>query len=477
MKKISLFTLLLLFSLYVFPQKVTVDGIVYKIEKNEALVISSDYEIEKANILSHVEYNGKKYAVTAVGRSSFLEWKLAFPFNNRVNLKFVSIPNTVKSIALDAFAGCHNLTDIILPDGKVEINAGYKDPTRKVKNHLSFYDCNSITSVRCQNGRIPVEIISKLPEYCPFVLSYQNGKLDSKNLSNSIQVSPNSQIQKSNSVTEHTNVKINNVGQKSKTISDVDINIPTFSSSNKNTFAVIIANEEYVRESNVDFANNDGMVFKKYCNQVLGIPEKNIHTIHNGTLNDMIYELDWIEQVCKAYKGEASLLFYYAGHGIPGENNGKAYLLPVDGSGKNLRTCYSTDELYKFLGDLPTKKIVVFMDACFSGTKRGGEIMTSARGVAIKVKTSSPKGKMIVLSAAQGDETAYSYNDKNHGLFTYFLLKKLKESNGTVSIGDLSEYIRDQVRKHSIVENGKSQSPTVIASPVLGETWKKMKLK
>ena len=116
--------------------------------------------------------------------------------------------------------------------------------------------------------------------------------------------------------------------------------------------------------------------------------------------------------------------------------------------------------------------MTVFMDACFSGSKRGEGMLASARGVAMKTKAQAPQGKMVVFSAAQGDETAYPYKDKCHGLFTYFLLKKLKESNGSVTLGDLGNYVTEQVSRKSIVANGKSQTPSVIASNTLGTEWK-----
>ena len=112
------------------------------------------------------------------------------------------------------------------------------------------------------------------------------------------------------------------------------------------------------------------------------------------------------------------------------------------------------------------------MDACFSGAKRNGGMLASARGVAIKAKAAAPKGSMIVLSAAQGNETAYKYEDAKHGLFTYFLLKKLKDTKGSVTMGELSDYIQDQVGRYSIVENGKSQTPSIMASDNLRNSWK-----
>ena len=69
-------------------------------------------------------------------------------------------------------------------------------------------------------------------------------------------------------------------------------------------------------------------------------------------------------------------------------------------------------------------------------------MLATARGVAIKPKASTPGGNVIVFSAATGDETAYPYDEKGHGLFTYFLLKKLQENKGNVTLGELSAYLR-----------------------------------
>lgn len=259
--------------------------------------------------------------------------------------------------------------------------------------------------------------------------------------------------------------------------SDVDINIPQEAAKNEYTFAVIIANENYRREEKVPFANNDGESFKSYCTKVLGLPEKNVKYIADASLNDLKYNLNWLKQVMEAYNGEARAIFYYAGHGIPDEAEKTAYLLPVDGYGSDVSTGYKVDELYATLGQLPSKSVTVFLDACFSGTKREGGMLASARGVAIKAKKANPKGKMVVFSAAQGDETAYPYNEQCHGMFTYFLLKKLQETKGNVTLGELGNYITTEVKKQSIVVNGKMQTPTVIPSAQTGEDWKQWKLK
>lgn len=258
--------------------------------------------------------------------------------------------------------------------------------------------------------------------------------------------------------------------------SDVDKGIPEASEVNDRLFAVIIANEDYQREVDVNFAVNDGNTLGEYCRKTLGIPEQNIHIVENATLNNILAEVDWITKVAEAYQGEAGLIFYYAGHGIPDESTGDAYLLPVDGYGSNINTGYKLDNLYASLSSAPSRYTYVFLDACFSGAERGGSMIASARGIAIRAKASAPKGNMVVFSAAQGDETAYPYKEKGHGMFTYYLLKKLQESGGDVTLGELSDYVRSEVRKQSIVSNSKMQTPTVTASPAMHDSWQTLQL-
>ena len=258
--------------------------------------------------------------------------------------------------------------------------------------------------------------------------------------------------------------------------SDVDIDIPVSKAKQEKTFAVIIANENYEEEVNVEFALNDGVAFSQYCTKTLGIPQENVHVRQDATLNNILAEISWMQNIAKAYGDEARFIFYYAGHGVPDESNGTAYLLPVDGKSSILATGYSIGKLYDQLHALGSRNVTVVMDACFSGSKRGEGMLASARGVAIKSKAEAPKGNMLVMSAAQGNETAYPYREKRHGLFTYFLLKKLQESKGNTTFGELFDYVRTQVAQKSIVVNEKSQTPSVNASGELTSTWKQSKL-
>jgi len=260
--------------------------------------------------------------------------------------------------------------------------------------------------------------------------------------------------------------------------SDVDKDIPQVKTNeNSNEFAFIIANENYP-DAPVPFALNDGRMFKEYCQKTLGLPEKHIHLFEDATVGKIIAAVEQIKEIAGAYDGEAEIILYYAGHGVPDEKKNSAWLLPVDGNGSDITaTGYSLEKLYAELGALKLKSVTVFLDACFSGTSREDAMLASARGVAIKVKDEAPKGNMVVFSASTGDETAHQFEEKGHGLFTYFLLKELQQTQGNVNFGELSDYVTKQVKRQSVVINNKRQTPTVIPSAALADGWQGMKLR
>ena len=257
--------------------------------------------------------------------------------------------------------------------------------------------------------------------------------------------------------------------------SDVDLNIPAGSTVARNTFAVVIANENYQNVENVENAANDGKVFAKYLTSTLGIPQNQVFAYTDASYGNMIDALDRIKNIAKAWS-DFNVIFYYAGHGVPDEQSHEAYLLPIDGKPGSSAVNIALGKVYDTLGDLGASSVLVMLDACFSGAQRGDGMLAQARGVAIKAKATEPRGNMIVLAASQGDETAYPYKGKSHGLFTYFLLKKLQESRGDITLGDLADYIIDNVKKTSLLENnGKLQTPTARASQS-APAWRSQKL-
>lgn len=259
---------------------------------------------------------------------------------------------------------------------------------------------------------------------------------------------------KSNSKSSVTEEPIN-VGESS-----VDVNIPRNKDVNDNTFALIIANEKYKNVEGVPFALNDGRSFKRYCRDVLGVPENNIIHVENGTVGEITGAIDRIKDFEIAYDG-MKLLVYYSGHGLPDPRTNEAYLLPCDASPHNISTAYKLSRFYSELTANNPKSVTIFLDACFSGAKKDGQVMDkAARGVIQEAREETPTTNMVVFSACTGSQTAYPYDNQKHGLFTFFLLKKLQEDKGKTTYKKLKDYIVTNVKQNSIRLHSKLQQPT-----------------
>lgn len=262
-------------------------------------------------------------------------------------------------------------------------------------------------------------------------------------------------------------------------ISDVDMDIPLTNRHNDNTFAVVIANGDYKKVADIENAENDGRIFAEYCSKVLGIPDSHIRTHFNVTYGELIDAIEDIKSIAEAKNGNLDVIFYYAGHGVPDERTKSAHILPIDADGKQMRLCYPLKELYTELGAMNANNTLVFLDACFSGATRssGNEMLLSARSVAIDVDPDEVEGKLVIFSAATGDQSALDYDEKRHGMFTYFLLKRLKETKGDIGLGALADYLRENVALESQLNNKKQQIPTVIVGEEYGLTdWKNLRL-
>lgn len=257
----------------------------------------------------------------------------------------------------------------------------------------------------------------------------------------------------------------------------IDVNLPKATEPRDNTFAVIIGNEDYKYVAAVPFAARDAAIFAKYCRVTLGLPDDNIRLYTNATYGDILDAIDDIKTISEVYNGDIRVIFYYAGHGVPDEATRNAYLLPVDARSQQLKTCYPIEKLYAELGSLKAHSVTLLLDACFSGSQRGEGMLMSARGVALKPRTDEPKGNMVAISAATGEETAYPYAEKRHGMFTYYLLSKLQESGGDVTLGELCDYITTKVSQQSVKVNRKQQTPTVMPSPEIETSWRTLPLR
>lgn len=244
----------------------------------------------------------------------------------------------------------------------------------------------------------------------------------------------------------------------------------------ENTLVAIIANEKYDLAVNVDNATSDGLAFKEYCTRTLGVPEDNVRYMANLSFGRMKKAFNDILELADMLNGDANVILYYAGHGIPDNKTKDAFLMPVDADGTDTSLCLSLADLYKNINSKKLNQCIVFLDACFSGAQRGGDMIVAARGVKLKPNESQPEGNTIVFTATSDDQAAFSHKEEKHGLFTYFLLKKLQETQGNVTLGELAEYLTQKVSFESRRINNAPQTPTVLVASGMLEKWKQLQL-
>ncbi len=261
----------------------------------------------------------------------------------------------------------------------------------------------------------------------------------------------------------------------------VDRDIPQTNKQKPNTFALIIGNEDYRSfqpgldfEANVRFAENDARIFREYCIKTLGIPARNITLLTNATLAQMTTAIEKLVKLAEVGEGQAELLFYYAGHGFPDQQTKEAYIMPVDVSGTNVQIAIKLRDLYAQLAQFPTQKVTVFLDACFSGAGRGAGLLAT-RGVRIRPSKDQVPGNLLVFTSSSNEESSGPYYDKQHGLFTYFLLEKLNTTQGNLTYAELADYLTSTIPRESILINNQRQNPSVLVGKKVEEDWKEWK--
>lgn len=366
---------------------------------------------------------------------------------------------------------------VVDKDGKVLIPIKYDEIDKNVEAELFTVKQNGKWGVADCSGRVVVPIEYDAPVIFKNDVASVKKDGEVRLIKNPLVSGESVQIAENTVVSYKKQLNAPVVSRYPAPDSDVDKDIPQTSKQNENTFAFIVANENYP-DAPVPYSLNDGRMFAQYCKTAFGLPEKNVMLYEDATYGSLISMMEKVKGVAEAYEGDATVIIYYAGHGFPDEKQSTAYLLPIDGSGSDITsTGYSLAKLYDELAKMPLKNAVVFLDACFSGAKREDDMLAQSRGVAIKVKQEQPKGNLLVFSASQGDETAHQLEDMHHGLFTYHLLKGIQMQKGNVTLGELTTYVTKQVKRQSVVINGKKQTPTVIPSPSIADQWQTINLR
>lgn len=372
--------------------------------------------------------------------------------NYPINLKIL-VQNIGKGIADDVNVEFQFLRDnCVMLDSINRFELGSINPGEAVELEFPF-----TATRRYADSEIPVKI-----ELDEKYKQYARDTIVSVGLNQSLQA-------KREVVIEGTSYG-NGMIEIASLLAEVDRNIPVDVIKYKNKYALVIGNEDYTsrqkgiqNETSVNYANRDAEIFKEYLINTLGFIKEQVFILQDATSAEMKQSIDVITKLAQRTEN-AELVFYYAGHGLPDENTEVPYLIPVDVTGTNLTEAIKLNDIYNRLEESNAEKITVFLDACFSG---GGD----SRGIRVKPKLEVPPANTIVFSASSDEQLALPYTSKQHGMFTYFLLKKLQDTKGDITYGELAEYLQKEVSLQSLLINQKLQDPQVIYGDNNRDNW------
>jgi hypothetical protein len=245
---------------------------------------------------------------------------------------------------------------------------------------------------------------------------------------------------------------------------DVDTDIPVTKNYDENRYALVIGNEQYEANGNLrtgaipnsSQSTNDAIIFSKYASGTMAVNPKKNFTIIDADRKTILDEITKLKNLSYLKKGKAEIILYYSGHMILDDDNDLC-LVPVDAQRCSSSKYIKLDDIYDQLTENPAAKITLFLDGCYNGFTKTGEDICTTKGLIRKKNSSTIPGNIVVFTAASEGQSAYVHNQSRHGIFTYFLLLKLKETHGNITLREMHEFLKEKVGEYALIEKGHQQ--------------------
>jgi len=184
-----------------------------------------------------------------------------------------------------------------------------------------------------------------------------------------------------------------------------------------------IADYKYLAKLNEAYCIEDANTFEVYCKNILGIPEHNIYKLINPSSDELDKKREGTnyKKLLNIINENSEVIVYYSGHGMTSQQK-EAYILPTDASISTENDNYTILDgkpIYELLTEISSKKpqkIIVYVDACFSGTNKSGNFINEkiAKTGVIRVpkQNNNLPENTIYISATTEQKPAYPYTDK-----------------------------------------------------------------
>lgn len=237
---------------------------------------------------------------------------------------------------------------------------------------------------------------------------------------------------------------------------------------------VVVAIEAYGFVPPVPGAELNAKAWYDYLTRTRGAAPANVKLLLgvDATRDDM---LDAVQEAASKAGPRGSLWFVFVGHGAPSADGRDGLLVGVDAqqkAGSLQKRSFRRQELLAALAKSRAGSIAVILDACFSGRGQdGASIAPGLQPLVLVAAAASADPRIVVLTAAKGDQFAGALPGTNRPAFSYLTLGALRGwasgKNGRVTAGAVWSYAKSALEA---TLRGRNQTPDLMGneSAVLG---------
>ena len=239
-----------------------------------------------------------------------------------------------------------------------------------------------------------------------------------------------------------------------------------------NRLALIIGNQDYEfispPEGHNRYPVRDALVIKEYLIRTLGFKEDNILLLTNATFETTSTHIKLLSSLASR-TSNAEVFIYYSGLGSIDSYTHAPALLPIDAKGESMAPNHNMVDFFHLLDQTRARSFNFFLDATLISSF---EISSAEKNmIAEKINENLPENMILYCSTEPG-QTAFSNQESNHGLFTYYLMKNLKDTKGKNSYAGLGDYISRNVSLESLKNYLKEQDPVIYTGEQAFTWWK-----
>ena len=239
-------------------------------------------------------------------------------------------------------------------------------------------------------------------------------------------------------------------------------------------YAVIIGISTYQddRIPTLQFTRNDArglyevLTHPEYGN----VPPEHIRLLLDEEATDRSIKRAIGKWLSRQAREEDTVIIYYSGHGAP--EGPDTYWVTYNADIDDLyTTALNNNEIADMLSRIRAKRIVTFLDSCYSAATVERKNRTRSLVTEIPWDKFSGEGQ-VTISASDGTQLSLELDAYEHGVFTYFLLQGLRgqadaNADGIVDVDEIWDYVKYQVTD-TARQAGNSQTPVFQGSATAG---------